>query len=511
MSNSVVCTNGNTKDAVPINEIDVQAIDGQNFNAIHTNVAENAVSLEPTMGTVDSNAIPYPANVAAHEVHQFIQPELNHYHIPAAYAINQSHSAIPQAPPATNVEMANALNAQSAAEISQLKAHNEAILQSMQLVNVENHELKSTTARQLNEINELRIALQRSSEHYNVNQKMQQELESHIKTVNILVGEKAELVAKLQSREQSTKDSDSQIMELQGRLKASRFRVAELEKDIGTITQLNQKNNGIDQNSTAHIEQLTEENKRLQKLLQDACDDNTENHHQLVVKTKEIDSMKNVLNAKNNELEMLRIRLQQLNDTDMQKVVVDDQSHPTEQRETEMERQVIELQNMISEITNDRDRIEQQYKTYVKHLTSELGTTTQRVEELTKQNEKLAKREESLVDHIRDLEKQIQKQISTQQRLAALKEDGVKPPTVASADKHIRSDDATKSIQTVLDECQKQIVGYRVSGVVDSVSHVYRLIFEFFSIFFVQFFPSIFPHRKRWRTQMDRCKACNIN
>lgn len=454
----------NSVNAIPMIEMDLQPNHLQQCNTVESSQLGNFFAAKDVNMCADNNVnITKPIQSASYESTEVIQqmPQFN-YHTPVSHE-NQSIVSM-QYGNVDAIEMIPELNSQSSLELIHLKQQNLEISQALHSTHVENQQLKLTTAKQFSEVNQLKAALQQLNEQNNNNQKLQHELDSHVKTVNILVGEKAELVGKLQAKEQWIKETDSQIMELQGRLKASRFRVAELEKDITTKSQLNQsKANGPERALGAQIEQLTEENKRLQKLNQELNDDNTENHHQLVVKTKEIDSMKNVLNAKQNELEMLRIRLQQLNDTNVDNVNVSDQLHSREQRESESERQVIELQNMISDITNDRDRIEQQYKTYVKHLTTESTSMTQRIDELTKHNDKLSKREESLVHHVRDLEKQIQKQISTQQRLAALKVDNVQPPTNASPEQSTNHDETLRAIQTKLDECEKERANLQVS------------------------------------------------
>lgn len=457
-------TDSHSINTMPMVEMELQPKNLQHYNNVESSQLGNLFGANDVNICADNivnmtNAIPSPSYESTEAIQQM--PQLN-YHMPVSHE-NQSIVSMQYAN-VNPTEIIPEWSTQPSIELLHLKQQSQELSQTLHSTNIENQELKLTTAKQFNEINQLKAALHQLNEQNNNNQQLQQELDSHVKTVNILVGEKAELVGKMQAKEQCIKESDSQIMELQGRLKASRFRVAELEKDITTVSQLKQsKANGPDHTLSAEIEQLAEENKRLQKLYQELSDDNTENHHQLVIKTKEIDSMKNVLNARNNELEMLRIRLQQLNDTNVDNVSVTDQLHSREQRESESERQVIELQNMISDITNDRDRIEQQYKTYVKHLTTESTTMTQRIDELTKHNEKLSKREESLVLHVRDLEKQIQKQISTQQRLAALKEDNVQSQTNAPPEQLSNHDETLHAFQTKLDECEKERVILRVS------------------------------------------------
>lgn len=462
--NSSLLANGSTANDVPPIEADAQFHESEpqsydiHAGQIAVSSLGNSAHIESHIEPNESHIIPTTCTQPSQST---VQPE-SHHNISLTNELSHSFQMIPSPSGPAMAELAES-NARLMTELANLKYQNDCLSHSLNSVNANNQELSRITSKQVAEITELRAALEKVTITNDVTHQLQQELGSHMRTVNVLVGEKTELVGKLQSKEQSIKEYDAQVMELQGRLKASRFRVAELEKDINTMAQLKQtkpsENTSV---LVAQLDQLTEENKRLQKLYQDVSDDNTESHHQLASKTKEIDSMKNAMSSKNTELEMLRIRLQQLTDVDAQKV--DDQLQQLgEQRESETERQVIELQNMISEITNDRDRIEQQYKTYVKHLTDESATMTQRIDELSRQNEKLARREESLVDHTRDLEKQIQKQISTQQRLAALKDEQVKAqPNVTGENAH-NIDETVKALHIKLDECEKAKAKLHVS------------------------------------------------
>lgn len=63
----------------------------------------------------------------------------------------------------------------------------------------------------------------------------------HIQTIGILVAEKTELQSTVTQNQQSTEKLISERDELSGRLKASRQRVAELEKNLGSAVNSNQK------------------------------------------------------------------------------------------------------------------------------------------------------------------------------------------------------------------------------------------------------------------------------
>lgn len=344
----------------------------------------------------------------------------------------------------------------AAADLAYSEQCNQELVNLLQVEKVRNHELSVKVTQQHSTIEELSRELSQFRQNGQTVEQLQQQVNAHIQTVNILVGEKSDLTAKLQQKDQRLNEYESQCVELQGRLNASRHRVAELEKDLNTLAQSHQKYDGSQQALCTELETLQEDNKRIKRLHQEACDENTEIQHQLALKTKEIDELKNIISARGSELEMARVRLEQLTGGDLtQTNDTPNANQHHNQQLLDSERQIIELQNMISELTNDRDRTQQQYQTYVQHLTSETTTMNQRIQELTKANDKLIKREESLVNHVQELEKQIQKQLSTQRRLAALRDDD--KPKTDDANKESGQSDSTTLVKEELNALRKQL------------------------------------------------------
>lgn len=386
---------------------------------------------------------------------------------------NISHFILDQTSPTTSTECNDIVYQKEATNIvkdlTEIKQHDYEIANLLQVEKVRNHELSVKVTQQHSTIEALKRELGEIRQCANATAELQQQINAHAQTVNILVGEKSDLTAKLQQKNQRIAEYESESVELQGRLKASRHRVSELEKDLNTLTQSHQKYDGSQQALCAELETLQDENKNLKRMHQEVCDENTEVQHQLTLKLQEIDELKNVISIKNSELEMARIRLTQLNGDDFMQPngTPNTDKSQQDQRLINTERQIIELQNMISDLTNDRDRTQQQYQTYVQHLTNETTTMTRRIQELSKANEKLIKREESLVNHVQELEKQMQKQLSTQRRLAALRDDDKsKPDDTEKIDivaEHSHTKDEINTIQEKLNIAEKEKSDLNVS------------------------------------------------
>lgn len=323
----------------------------------------------------------------------------------------------------------------------------------LEIENMKNHELNTKVLQQQKQIDDMSMALKQANEHMQQLPTMKNNLDALQQTVDVLVKEKSDLTAKLQQKEQTIIEQDSGITELKSRLGASRHRVAELERDLNTIKASHAKKNEFQQGINSEFDLFKTENERLKQLYQDACSENTEIQHQLSKKCKLISEIEQRFELKCKELEIAQLHLQQLSSSEAssrEAISHDDEHSLANQQQSNSNRQIIELQNLVSELTNDRDASQQQYQTYVHHLNSEIRTLTHKNQELTKQIDKFTKREDTLVDHVRELEKQIQKNISVKQRLTALEDN--KPDQV-----HLNSGEKSELIQKEMDDLRARV------------------------------------------------------
>lgn len=103
--------------------------------------------------------------------------------------------------------------------------------------------------------------------------KLKEELQCHIQTVGLLVAEKTELSASLSQFEISCKQKNSECEELQARLKTSRSRVADLEREVNLLKNEKVMNEHLDKQQSDTYSKLKKENDDLKEqkdeLLQD--------------------------------------------------------------------------------------------------------------------------------------------------------------------------------------------------------------------------------------------------
>lgn len=219
------------------------------------------------------------------------------------------------------------LMAETVNDSANIRHQNQELNGLLQIEKMRNHELSVRVTQQHSTIEGLTTELNQLRKCANTITALQQQVNAHTQTVNILVSEKSDMSAKLQQRDQRIADYESECVELQGRLKASRHRVAELEKDLNTLAESHQKYDGSQQVLCTELETLQDENKHLKRLHQEACDENTEFQHQLAQKIREIDELKVIVGAKNSELEMAQVRLEQLTGGDPTQSIATKQWH----------------------------------------------------------------------------------------------------------------------------------------------------------------------------------------
>lgn len=244
---------------------------------------------------------------------------------------------------------------------------------------------------------------------------LHEQLQSHIQTIGILVGEKAELQAYLKEYQNVMQEKRSENEELQARLRASRFRVSELERENKVLKDTSQFSGNSGSNRLTKPDELAETFNKVTMLAQE----NEELHEEVQelkqkinLKNEEINTLRSDVDKKMSDINMAHLRIEQLSAGDS--LMSDSRIESLTQQNLEKERQINELKNMIEQLSNDRDQTNAQYQSYVLQLNREVSQLGDKILNLTEENSKLTKRESDLVKHVGDLERQIQQHINMQ-------------------------------------------------------------------------------------------------
>lgn len=281
-----------------------------------------------------------------------------------------------------------------------------------------NHELSIQLLNQNTQIEQLRSQIHRlagenSSKVIMEIGPLQQQLQSHVQTIGVLVGEKAELSAGLAKFQSLARQKITEVEELQGRLNASRHRVQTLERDISTAKTSSERIEETQQKLCFELESGQEQLKAKQRQLDELSEECSELRRSLTRRTTDTDSLNNQLQESRAQLSLAQLRVEQLTAGDG--LHLDDSKiEQLAQQKLSFERQVAELQQIVQQLGAERDQANQQYQNYVQTLNKEIGQLAQQLQTYVTDNERLAQREESLVRHVGELERQMQQQMAKQ-------------------------------------------------------------------------------------------------
>ncbi|KAG4065259.1 hypothetical protein HA402_012701 [Bradysia odoriphaga] len=240
------------------------------------------------------------------------------------------------------------------------------------------------------------------------------QLDAHAQTIGILVGEKAELTAALAKYQGLAHSNASEVEELQGRLNASRHRVSVLERDIGNMKSSHEKYDSTQQKLCDELEQCQEEIKKFKKIVSDSEEEIAELKRSSTLKAEKIGSLEQELKKRSSELELSKLRVEQLSIGDG--VQSEGQLENLSAEKLFYEQKTHELEGVVQQLNAEREQSGQQYQNYVQQLNQEISKLAQQLQEYVADNERLSKREQALVKHVGELERQIQQQFNKQKR-----------------------------------------------------------------------------------------------
>lgn len=283
-----------------------------------------------------------------------------------------------------------------------------------------NNELMNQVSNQNGIIDELQLELHKlkleNSAKGNIDvASLQGQLGAHAQTIGILVGEKAELTAAVAKYQSLAQSNASEVEELQGRLNASRHRVSVLERDIGNMKSSHEKYDTTQQKLCDELEQCQEEMKKFKKINLDAEEEIAELKRSSALKSERIVMFEQELKKKNSELELSRLRVEQLSVGDV--IQTDGQLETLSTEKLFYEQKTHELEGVIQQLNAEKEQSSQQYQNYVQQLNQEISKLAQQLQEYVAENDRLSKREEGLIKHVGDLERQMQQQFNKQKKM----------------------------------------------------------------------------------------------
>lgn len=314
---------------------------------------------------------------------------------------------------------------QNVSETSELERRNQELASMLDLERQKSEQLNLQIREYMNRITQLETEGQqlRNDQDTKLSREigpLQEQLQYHVQTVGILVGEKTELTMTLNQSQTTLKQKTSECEELQGRLRASRHRVSELEKELNSLKSLKENVNKNEQEFSREIDRIKSEYKLLQDQHNELQEECSEYKEKLDIKTNEATNLHKDLQEKLSQLSLADLRIQQL--TVGENLQTESQLELLNQQKIALEQQVVELTQTVKLISSERDQASQQYQQYVQQLNGQLQNLATQLQTKSIENDNLSLREQSLVNHIGELEKHLQQLQIEKQNLPAVDE-----------------------------------------------------------------------------------------
>ncbi|KAJ3633146.1 hypothetical protein MTP99_010113 [Tenebrio molitor] len=235
---------------------------------------------------------------------------------------------------------------------------------------------------------------------------LREELQCHVQTVGILVAEKTELTANLSQFQLVAKQRTAECEELQGRLKTSRSRVADLEREVALLKNDKFQLDSLEKVQNSELEKLRKEHQLAREEKDELMQDLLEVREKLKSSSENNLVFQQQIGELSNQLSMANIKIQQLTAGELDQV--SGQVEQLTQEKFALEKQVADLTHTVKTLSKEREESSLQYQQYAQQLNAQLSNLAGRLEQLQKENESLSMQEQNRIKHIGELEKQLQ-------------------------------------------------------------------------------------------------------
>ncbi|XP_071441895.1 golgin subfamily A member 2 [Hetaerina americana] len=245
---------------------------------------------------------------------------------------------------------------------------------------------------------------------------LREQLQLHVQTVGVLVGEKTELSAALSRSQVVARQKTELVEELQTKLRDSQVRLTELARELSTA---NEERGMLKQQVQKHEDEARKCAAKLSEIslqLEEKDQEVSEVRQKLNVRSNEAVSLQKELEDVKSKLLLSRLRLRQLTgssegaeDEYLESSGKDEADESWHHHRVHLERQNEDLKKAAQDAIEEREEASRRFQTYIHTLNGQMEVLAKKVEALTSENKILCEREQSLVSHLSELEKQLQK------------------------------------------------------------------------------------------------------
>ncbi|KAI5704918.1 hypothetical protein M8J75_010017 [Diaphorina citri] len=264
-------------------------------------------------------------------------------------------------------------------------------------------QLEAQVAQLKSEVHALHGALAEKDKYYaSAGQDLQQQIKSQTHTIQILIEEKNQLDARLNASGDAVEAKNREMDELKGRLAISKHKSANMERDMMVLQEQMKQEKKLLQETTAALSQE-------RKQLEDLAEDKVELTHKFDTKSKELQQVQILLQERDSQLSLMHLKVQQLSAAGgMQSSDVTSDVLSLQQERDQLKSNVTELSEHLKALTRERDKTVQYHVQMIDSLKAKNEELTTLYTGVENERSSLLAQCQNQIQHIADLEKQIQ-------------------------------------------------------------------------------------------------------
>ena len=208
------------------------------------------------------------------------------------------------------------------------------------------------------------------------------------------------------SLNQSQKNAEQRLQEveeLSGRLKASRQRVADLERNYSTANSSSQKHEQLGKEYSKEVDRLKLDLYKANKSAEEAQQRNSELQGKLQEKVSQYSKLEDSMIELKGKLEMTELYVQQLQNQGVDSEATQEQIQQLMTEKTEMQSRVSHYEDAFQKLTTERDQLSEQYQQYIDQLKDRDVQLQQQITLLSEEKFQLLQKVEELESVINNL------------------------------------------------------------------------------------------------------------
>ncbi|CAG2203148.1 GOLGA2 [Mytilus edulis] len=255
--------------------------------------------------------------------------------------------------------------------------------------------------------------LERERENFLTKQKqelgpLKEQLQVHIQTIGILVAEKTETQSQLNQSQKLAETRFNEIEELSGRLKASRQRVADLERSLSTTSSSSQQFQKSSKDYAKDVDRLKLDLYKANKSNEELQQQTSELSGKLQAKVTECTGLEQSIDELKNKLEMAELYSKQVSShqdggQESLKIV-----ETLKQEKEELLTKIHEYTEAFQRVSTEKDQLSEQYQQYMDQLQGHNKKLTEQITSLTEDRENLLTSQHDLESSVLELQRRLE-------------------------------------------------------------------------------------------------------